>query len=64
MFVYRGTSDGKFSDVLERVEPLLSGIRWDSQGNVIGAKATMLNWILKKVMEQLNVGACQIYLPF
>ncbi|XP_021925965.1 Niemann-Pick C1 protein-like isoform X2 [Zootermopsis nevadensis] len=42
------TSHGKFSNVLERVEPLLSGIRWDNQGNVIGAKATILNWILKK----------------
>jgi hypothetical protein len=49
MFVYRETSHGKFSNVLDKVEPLLSGIRWDNQGNVIGAKATILNWILKKV---------------
>lgn len=64
MFVYRETSHGKFSNVLERVEPLLSGIRWDNQGNVIGAKATILNWILKKVREQLNVETFQICLPF
>jgi len=56
MFVYRKTPHGKFSDVLEKVEPLLSGIKWDSQGYIIGAKATILNWILKKVREQMNVG--------
>jgi hypothetical protein len=38
------------------VEPLLSGIKWNSQGYIIGAKATILNWILKKVREQINVG--------
>jgi hypothetical protein len=51
-------SHGKFSNVLEKVEPLLSGIKWDSQGNIIGAKATILNWILKKVREKLNAGMC------
>jgi len=51
MFVYRKTPHGKFSDVLEKVEPLLSGIKWDSQGYITGAKATILNWILKKVRE-------------
>jgi hypothetical protein len=56
MFVYRKTPHGKFSDVLENVQPLLSGIKWDSQGYIIGAKATILNWILKKVREQINVG--------
>jgi hypothetical protein len=49
-------SHGKFSNVLEKVEPLLSGIEWDSQGNIIGAKATILNWILKKVREKPNAG--------
>ncbi|PNF38055.1 hypothetical protein B7P43_G02357 [Cryptotermes secundus] len=48
MIVYRKMSHGKFSNVLEKVEPLLSGIKWDSQGNIIGAKATILSWILKK----------------
>jgi hypothetical protein len=62
--VYRKTSHGKFSNVLDKVEPLLSGIRWDDQGNVIGAKATLLSWILKKVREQLNAGTWQIYFPF
>jgi hypothetical protein len=56
MFGYRKTPHGRFSDVLEKVEPLLSGIKWDSQGYIIGAKATILNWILKKVREQMNVG--------
>jgi len=56
MFVYRKSPHGKFLDVLEKVEPLLSGIMWDSQGYIIGAKATILNWILKKVREQRNVG--------
>lgn len=58
MIVYRKISHGKFSNVLEKVEPLLSGIKWDSQGNIIGAKATILSWILKKVREELNVGTC------
>jgi hypothetical protein len=49
MFVYRKMSQGKFSNVLEKVEPLLSGIKRDNQGNIIGAKATILSWILKKV---------------
>jgi hypothetical protein len=54
--LYRKISHGKFSNVLEKVEPLLSGIKWDSQGNIIGAKATILNWILKKVREKLSAG--------
>jgi len=59
MFVYRKTPHGKFSDVLEKVEPLLSGIKWDRQGYIIGAKATILNWILKKVREHMNVGTAE-----
>ncbi|KAJ9585968.1 hypothetical protein L9F63_020382, partial [Diploptera punctata] len=38
----------KFTSALENIKPLLSGIRKDSKGYVIGAKATILNWILKK----------------
>jgi hypothetical protein len=64
MFIYRKTSHGKFSDVLEKVEPLLSGIKWDSQGYIIGAKATILNWILKKVRQQLNVLTADFYKVF
>ncbi|KAJ4445678.1 hypothetical protein ANN_12362 [Periplaneta americana] len=44
-------AEGKFTNVLEKVEPLLSGVKWDSKGNVIGAKATILNWILKKTSK-------------
>jgi hypothetical protein len=61
-FVYRKTQHGKFSDVLEKVEPLLSGITWDSQGYITGAKATILSWILKKVRELLNIGICHMSL--
>nr|XP_031844694.1 patched domain-containing protein 3-like [Nomia melanderi]XP_031844695.1 patched domain-containing protein 3-like [Nomia melanderi]XP_031844696.1 patched domain-containing protein 3-like [Nomia melanderi] len=36
------------SNVLLEVGPLLSGISYDKKGRVRGAKATILNWLLKK----------------
>ncbi|XP_012277603.1 patched domain-containing protein 3 [Orussus abietinus] len=35
-------------NILLDIKPLLSGIKYDSAGRVVGAKATLLNWMLKK----------------
>lgn len=44
---------GSKGDLLMDVAPLLSRITYDSKGRVKGAKATILNWIMKRSNENL-----------
>ncbi|XP_008554169.2 patched domain-containing protein 3 isoform X1 [Microplitis demolitor] len=40
--------DTEKGNILTDISPLLSRVEYDKSGRVIGAKATILNWILKK----------------
>ncbi|KAK2583937.1 hypothetical protein KPH14_001198 [Odynerus spinipes] len=46
--VTRAVKDKSRSHILHDVAPLLSDIEYDEAGNVKAAKATILNWMLKK----------------
>ncbi|XP_012258315.2 patched domain-containing protein 3-like [Athalia rosae] len=45
-------NDKNKKNMLMDVSLLLSGVEYDSSGNVTGAKATILNWLLKKSNPQ------------
>nr|CAD7196797.1 unnamed protein product [Timema douglasi] len=42
-------------NVLDEVKPLLSHLEYDLEGRVKGAKATILNWMLKKTLKTFGV---------
>ncbi|XP_068082189.1 patched domain-containing protein 3 [Anabrus simplex] len=41
-------NDSKPKNILEDVSTLLSGVQWGPNGTVTGARATILNWMVKK----------------